>query len=471
VLGYPPELQRQWLVEWQEQLKQQAQQAAQLQAQQQQAQQAAQLQAQQQAQAQAQPPPTPPVQNHAALLMVLPPDLQRVFLALPQEQRDQALVQWQAQGTDEQRQQLVAQWRAQLQPAQPPPAPGPVQPAQPVQAPQPLDRAAQLLAFLKGLTPEQQVAWLKLPDAQQNQVLALAPELQKQWLVEWQAQLQAQQVQAQPAQPAKPAPAPNAAPGQAQMGERLMQQAIASIPPGSLPQFGANAGNPQASYPPPGSGPGSNPAGGYAQSPTPGAYVPGRTGVSAPTPTAAQRPQNPQGFIKAFLDGQAVTTIQIYTLAAAIAAIPPEQSEKRLLDRVCRTLGRYVVAEDVMEQALVNLAPALQISPLVLLQEVARAAMGGWDLPTRPPHLMLYIHLAVKYAYLSGSSDDARESGLTRVLIALKMLSEKDSKDQREWRLRLLQIIRDHYVKWPEEELRELWRQYELKYFPASENP
>jgi hypothetical protein len=130
-----------------------------------------------------------------------------------------------------------------------------------------------------------------------------------------------------------------------------------------------------------------------------------------------------------------------------------------------------------MEQALVNLAPVLfnfvsgeQTTPLGLLQVCARHAMKKWErFENRTPLLMIYIHLAVKYAYLAGQT----EMGLGRGLEALQIppLGTSDYSKYQQRRLQMLQIIRNNVRGWQEPELVHFWAAYERKYFPLSENP
>jgi hypothetical protein len=269
------------------------------------------------------------------------------------------------------------------------------------------------------------------------------------------------------------------------MGGKLIHQAIASIPPGPPPQFGANAGNPHVSYTPPaGSGPGGNPVGGGS----PATYVEGRTAVAAPMPIALRAPSNPKGFIKNFLDSQTVNPNQIYNLAAAITAAPPEQRDSNLPEKVSKVLGKYIFLEDTLEQALVNLAPVLynpvsgeQMTPLGLLQECARHAMGKHEkFVNRTLLLMGYIHLAVKYAYLAGEHPErdqvtgqTQAPGLTRLLEVLEIppVVSGSYQKQQTRRLQMLQVIRNGYSRWSEQELIHFWAAYERDHFPASDNP
>jgi hypothetical protein len=177
-----------------------------------------------------------------------------------------------------------------------------------------------------------------------------------------------------------------------------------------------------------------------------------------PQPTLVRPTADPARFIKDFLDHPNADPGTLYTLAAAIGSVPGDAS---LQGKLGKALGKVLINEGDLEDGLVNLAPALNMPIITLLQECAAAAAKEWALEQRTIHLLAYVRLALKYALLAGPLPELADPGVTRVLAALGLAAPL-----RDAAKPLLQIIRGAFTRWPEDELRTLWAWYERKYFP-----
>jgi hypothetical protein len=204
------------------------------------------------------------------------------------------------------------------------------------------------------------------------------------------------------------------------------------------------------------------------------AYVPERKAIAPPPARiAVPTPTAPHQFIKNFLTGPNLNPNYLAALVAAIEDLAPGQRDRKWPGKIAQAIGRSAATEDGLEYALVHVAPALGLRPLGLLEECARTAAKTFALDALPDHLMLYVRLAVKYAYEYGQPFEVLAGRITRVLDALNLKpasAKKESRDQSMRRLRMLHIIQNEYVKWEEEDLRQVWTWYEHTYFPASQN-
>jgi hypothetical protein len=195
--------------------------------------------------------------------------------------------------------------------------------------------------------------------------------------------------------------------------------------------------------------------------------------------------ENPGDIINRFRAAPKWDASSICEFAVSIESQPPEKRDPKLLGNVAGKLGKLVVDDVNLEQALVNLAPVLILDSantstsepnakaLVLLQLFASKTVKHFTLVEDASHLMAYIKMAVKYSYREGYPPEGQEHQIKRVLDALKLVeaSGRDSSWDHKRRAQMLLIIRENYVLWKEDELRIAWAWYESKHFPPSRYP